>query len=205
MKLPDDGKAWAPDALPHMPRHEAYLLRQHLPWPLRQRELSDPQRRFRVWVWQRMRKMLLYYDRPPIAPHKCDVCKKPYANWRYAYSRADGWEWGTGKFGVYQTCRHCWKRKQRAEYFGGECALCRQPLKFNCHNPTDPLMSTDDHIWPRKLGGNNDADNMQIVHRRCNTIKGTKVGAALDAKFPNRLNREVPPVVITRDPATKGH
>jgi len=37
-----------------------------------------------------------------------------------------------------------------------------------------PNIATFDHIMPRSKGGADTAENLQLVHARCNKIKGNK-------------------------------
>lgn len=52
---------------------------------------------------------------------------------------------------------------------GGRCALCGQPL--------DPTGVHVDHIVPRKHGGTNNEQNLQLVCSRCNLLKGARLAA----------------------------
>jgi RNA-directed DNA polymerase len=56
---------------------------------------------------------------------------------------------------------------QRYDRQGGICPLCNEPI-----------ISLDeanlDHILPKSRGGSNDRENLQLVHRKCNTRKGNR-------------------------------
>lgn len=49
-----------------------------------------------------------------------------------------------------------------------KCGICNRPIKsygeFNI-----------DHIHPRSKGGKDVWDNLQLAHKRCNSLKGNKV------------------------------
>lgn len=59
---------------------------------------------------------------------------------------------------------------------------CRKPFKFLTHDfnlvPENlPLLEdiTFDHWYPRSLGGTWDVENLRLMHKRCNALKGDKV------------------------------
>lgn len=52
------------------------------------------------------------------------------------------------------------------EKSGGICALCDKPLE------PSPAKVHIDHVIPRVLGGTDDVDNLQAVHKSCNSRKG---------------------------------
>lgn len=57
------------------------------------------------------------------------------------------------------------------EESGGVCCLCEQPVDMSLSG-LDPWGPTVDHAMPISLGGDDTIDNVQLAHRRCNTIKG---------------------------------
>lgn len=71
--------------------------------------------------------------------------------------------------------------KRRAVMFAGSpnCGLCGDKMiianfKEKLKNPDDKwLAATIDHIVPKSKGGGNSPDNYMLVHRLCNTIKGS--------------------------------
>jgi len=62
----------------------------------------------------------------------------------------------------------------------GLCQICGKPVDYN-KNPEDPRGATIDHVVPLSLGGKHHPDNCQLAHRRCNSIKGTKVEFKIEA------------------------
>ena len=50
----------------------------------------------------------------------------------------------------------------------GKCALCGDDF-------TEPMLPELDHIRPRSKGGTNNVTNLQLVHRRCNQVKGARL------------------------------
>ena len=54
------------------------------------------------------------------------------------------------------------------------CAICGGFVDKTLKSP-HPMSATIDHIIPVALGGHpSDMDNLQLAHRRCNRLKGTK-------------------------------
>jgi hypothetical protein len=51
----------------------------------------------------------------------------------------------------------------------GMCALCKEIININTQT------YSGDHIIPWSLGGTSDTSNCQIVHNRCNQIKGNRI------------------------------
>lgn len=51
---------------------------------------------------------------------------------------------------------------------GGLCGLCGEPL-----GEITPKIHVD-HVVPRSFGGNDELDNLQAAHRRCNIAKGNR-------------------------------
>ncbi len=61
----------------------------------------------------------------------------------------------------------------------GLCRLCGKPMlsqRFQAPHATiwARQRATVDHIQPRSKGGTDTAANLQLVHARCNTLKGAK-------------------------------
>jgi len=61
----------------------------------------------------------------------------------------------------------------------GCCALCGKVMLRNRFDAPHARIwskhrATFDHIMPRSKGGADTAENLQLVHARCNKIKGNK-------------------------------
>lgn len=55
------------------------------------------------------------------------------------------------------------------------CAICGQPVDKSLRSP-HPMSASVDHIIPIAKGGHPSAlDNLQLAHRSCNRLKGTRV------------------------------
>jgi len=54
---------------------------------------------------------------------------------------------------------------------GGICQLCGWPVDPELKSP-HPESATLDHIVPLLFGGTHEKSNLQLAHRRCNSIKG---------------------------------
>lgn len=63
-----------------------------------------------------------------------------------------------------------------------ECPLCGLPLDKTLTNHLDPMYPVIDEIIPISRGGILELSNMQLVHRRCNAIKGNKLISELSIK-----------------------
>ena len=67
--------------------------------------------------------------------------------------------------------------------FGLTCALCGEKCDTNDFKIIDGtvvcgnLYPSLDHIIPMAKGGSHTWDNVQIAHRRCNSLKGDKLPA----------------------------
>ena len=62
----------------------------------------------------------------------------------------------------------------------GVCALCSKPMYRNRFEAPHARIwakhrATFDHIVPRSKGGADTKDNLQLVHARCNKIKGNQL------------------------------
>ena len=53
---------------------------------------------------------------------------------------------------------------------GGGCTWCGEPYTAD----TDPATLAVDHIIPKKKGGGDGPDNLQVLHAACNGEKGTR-------------------------------
>lgn len=63
----------------------------------------------------------------------------------------------------------------------GKCALCEKPMLKNRFEAPHARIwakqrATFDHIIPRSKGGQDEADNFQLAHARCNKLKGNLIG-----------------------------
>ena len=66
---------------------------------------------------------------------------------------------------------------------GNLCHWCKTPVSMNV--PAEhPLAPTREHLVPKSLGGTGLVDNIAIVHRHCNHLRGT-----IDAGAFRRLMR----------------
>jgi hypothetical protein len=63
---------------------------------------------------------------------------------------------------------------QLAERDGPACAGCGIEVDFTAIKP-DPFSPSVDHVIPWSRGGANEAHNLQLMHLRCNVIKGTRL------------------------------
>lgn len=54
----------------------------------------------------------------------------------------------------------------------GKCALCKQPIAIGRGRLPDDVGVDLDHIKPRILGGRDNLENLQLLHRACNRRKG---------------------------------
>lgn len=61
---------------------------------------------------------------------------------------------------------------QLAERDGPQCKGCGIEVDFTAVKP-DPFSPSVDHIIPWSRGGANEAHNLQLMHLRCNIVKGT--------------------------------
>lgn len=61
---------------------------------------------------------------------------------------------------------------------GGICQLCgkKVPERLLGKSQTHPDSPTIDHIIPTSLGGTHTKNNVQLAHRRCNSIKNNRNG-----------------------------
>ena len=59
------------------------------------------------------------------------------------------------------------------EKWNGTCAFCQKHLTFDCSFISDDYPSID-HIKPLSKGGTHTWDNVQLLCRRCNILKGAK-------------------------------
>lgn len=62
------------------------------------------------------------------------------------------------------------------------CALCNEPLSRN--------KTTIDHIIPLAKGGEERLENYQLVHRRCNELKGDNYGFTIDKTIDDNATIE---------------
>lgn len=60
------------------------------------------------------------------------------------------------------------------EACGWQCQLCFSPVRPD-EDPNHPRYPTLDHIQPRARGGSDDASNLRLACRQCNTLRGTNV------------------------------
>ena len=67
---------------------------------------------------------------------------------------------------------------QRAERDGNRCNICgrKVDLRLSGRAKYGP---TIDHLIPISLGGSNDAENLALAHRVCNTARGNRAPAQL--------------------------
>ena len=56
---------------------------------------------------------------------------------------------------------------------GGICQLCHLPVDLTISS-AEPEGATVDHVVPLSLGGIDCESNVQLAHRRCNSIRGAK-------------------------------
>lgn len=63
---------------------------------------------------------------------------------------------------------------QLAERDGPQCKGCGIEVDFTAVKP-DPFSPSVDHIIPWSRGGANEADNLQLMHLRCNVVKGVRL------------------------------
>lgn len=56
---------------------------------------------------------------------------------------------------------------------GWRCHLCRKRVNRRLFSP-HPMSPTADHLIPVKDGGSDDAENLRLAHRVCNTRRGTR-------------------------------
>ena len=56
---------------------------------------------------------------------------------------------------------------------GWRCHLCGQFVSKDISR-TDPMGATVDHLVPLSLGGDDDAANVALAHRRCNGLRGVR-------------------------------
>ena len=54
----------------------------------------------------------------------------------------------------------------------GKCSLCRQPIAIGRGRLPGDAQVDLDHIKPRVLGGRDNLENLQLLHRTCNRRKG---------------------------------
>lgn len=104
----------------------------------------------------------------PVPAKICGRCKvwKPLTSFERKSWREDG------RSGSCKDCGHPTRKYLTflLERDGYICAWCKKPL-------TDIDSSRKvqvDHIVPKNQGGTDDPDNLQLLHRRCNIIKGNK-------------------------------
>lgn len=72
------------------------------------------------------------------------------------------------------------------------CAICGQPVDKSLPR-TDPMSPTVDHIISPKHGGHPWAlDNLQLAHRRCNSLKQDKVLKKAPKQPTVESNRNLP-------------
>lgn len=86
--------------------------------------------------------------RYPLYTKVCESCRKPN---RYPLTAA-----------------------QLAERDGLACAGCGIEVDFTAVKP-DPFSPSVDHIIPWSRGGANESHNLQLMHLRCNIVKGVKL------------------------------
>ena len=67
-------------------------------------------------------------------------------------------------------------RRNRALILSGSpvCAECGRPIDTSITDQYDPMFGVADHKTPVALGGTDDIDNLQPMHRRCNGAKHSK-------------------------------
>jgi 5-methylcytosine-specific restriction endonuclease McrA len=76
-------------------------------------------------------------------------------------------------------CADCFSQRQKhgvpakmlARRDGYVCKACGKTVDLDIPAP-NPLSPTIDRIIPRARGGSNDLNNLQLVHRVCNQVKG---------------------------------
>ncbi|CQR75081.1 HNH endonuclease [Sporomusa ovata DSM 2662] len=54
------------------------------------------------------------------------------------------------------------------------CQICGEYVEYD-KTPTNPMGATIDHIIPLSKGGLHCMSNCQLAHRRCNSLKGSKI------------------------------
>ena len=54
---------------------------------------------------------------------------------------------------------------------GWSCQICMDPVDTTL-SPNDTWAATLDHIVPRAQGGTDDAGNLRLAHRWCNSVRG---------------------------------
>ena len=59
-------------------------------------------------------------------------------------------------------------RKEQFDCQFGKCAICNKPMEFR--------FAQVDHIKPRYKKGTNYSNNLALVHKKCNELKGAKSG-----------------------------
>lgn len=73
----------------------------------------------------------------------------------------------------------------------GRCGLCghRFPLPGDGLHATvhEGFAPTFDHIVPRAAGGSDEFENLRLVHRACNYIRGDRDGMRRMPSFPKKL------------------
>lgn len=79
-------------------------------------------------------------------------------------------------------------RKEQFDCQFGKCAICGKPM--------DNKYSQVDHVKPRYKKGTNYSNNLALVHRKCNELKGAKEGFERpswikDNKFSGKLDDTV--------------
>ncbi len=100
---------------------------------------------------------------------KCHLVK-PLTAFNYHSWLEDGWE------SICKDCRHKYRRFIPHLYArdGFLCRECLEPLE----EIINPKKVQVDHVKPRRVGGEDNMDNLQLLHTRCNVRKIQKDKAA---------------------------
>lgn len=73
--------------------------------------------------------------------------------------------------------RYSMTAEQVALRDGCECRWCHKPIDMALVGSRSKWAPSVDHIIPWSLGGSNEPNNLQLMHRVCNAQKGTRVPA----------------------------
>lgn len=62
---------------------------------------------------------------------------------------------------------------------GWTCGICNEAVESGLPN-SSPWQATLDHVIPRSRGGGDDAENLRLTHRYCNSVRSSRVELTLD-------------------------